>query len=113
MAIPAWVEGFPGAITVCDKAGIILYMNDAAALTFVKDGGRDLIGQNVLDCHPEPSRTMLADLLATEGSHTYTTEKAGKKKLISQVPWYDAGEYAGMVEVSLPLPAEMPHFVRD
>lgn len=113
MDIPAWVEGFSGAVTVCDTTGIIVYLNDAAARNFAKDGGRDLIGQNVLDCHPEPSRTMLADMLASEGTHAYTIEKAGQKTLISQTPWYAEGEYRGIVEVSLPLPAGMPHFVRD
>jgi PAS domain-containing protein len=48
--LPDWIEKFPGAITVCDTKGIILYMNDTAAEQFAKDGGRDLIGQNVLDC---------------------------------------------------------------
>jgi hypothetical protein len=42
-----------------------------------------------------------------------TIEKAGKKKLIYQTPWHTEGEYRGFVELSLELPAEMPHFVRQ
>ena len=112
MKLPGWIEGFPGAVTICDTEGIILYMNDAAAVNFAKDGGQALVGQNLLDCHPEPSRTMLADMLATEQAHVYTIEKKGNQKLIYQTPWYEDGEYRGFMELGLPLPADMPHFVR-
>jgi PAS domain-containing protein len=47
-----WAREFPGAITVCDRDGRILDMNDKAARTFQKEGGFGLIGKNVLDCHP-------------------------------------------------------------
>jgi len=43
----------------------------------------------------------------------YTLEKDGIKKLIYQAPWYEGGEYAGVVELSVEIPFEMPHFVRD
>jgi transcriptional regulator with PAS, ATPase and Fis domain len=112
MILPGWIEGFPGAITVCDPQGIILYMNDTAAQNFVKDGGRALIGQDVLACHPEPSRTLLAGMLTTQQPHVYTIEKNGVKKLVYQTPWYEAGSYRGFVEVLISLPADMPHFVR-
>ena len=36
----------------------------------------------------------------------------GIKKLIYQSPWYDNGVYAGFVELSLPVPHAMPHFIR-
>ena len=60
-----WVQRFPGAITVCDRDGVILAMNGRAEEVFAADGGRELVGRNVLDCHPEPSRTKLAELLAS------------------------------------------------
>jgi transcriptional regulator with PAS, ATPase and Fis domain len=107
-----WFQGFPGAITVCDRAGIILEMNDRAAQSFAAEGGAGLIGSNVLDCHPEPSRTKLAHLLATGNANVYTIEKHGVKKLIYQTPWYRDGGYAGIVELALEIPAAMPHFVR-
>jgi transcriptional regulator with PAS, ATPase and Fis domain len=107
-----WVKEFPGAITVCDPDGIILEMNDRSEQVFAADGGRALIGTDVLDCHPEPSRTQLKEMLASGRSNVYTIEKAGKKKLIYQVPWTKDGKYAGFVELGLEIPAEMPHFVR-
>lgn len=109
----AWVAGLPGAVTVCDRHGVILEMNDKAAATFEADGGRALIGSNLLDCHPEPSRSLVADLLAHPRVNAYTIEKRGVRKLIYQAPWYEGGTFAGIVELSLEIPATMPHFVRQ
>ena len=103
-----WVAEFSGAITVCDKQGIIVYMNKKSEQGF----GGNLVGQNVLDCHPEPARAKLAKLLETKAANTYTIEKSGVKKLIHQAPWFNNGEYAGFVELSIEIPFEMPHFVR-
>jgi transcriptional regulator with PAS, ATPase and Fis domain len=108
----AWVKEFAGAVTVCDREGIILEMNDRAAATFHSDGGRALIGTNALDCHPEPARSKMKHLLETEQANVYTIEKNGIKKIIYQAPWYNGGEFGGLVELSLVIPAEMPHFIR-
>jgi hypothetical protein len=108
-----WASEFPAAITVCNTEGIILEMNDKACSTFESDGGAALIGTNLLDCHPEPSRTKVAELLRSGASNIYTIEKGGIKKLIYQSPWYNNGHYAGLVELSLPIPDHMPHFNRD
>lgn len=107
-----WIREFPAAVTVCDREGIILAMNERASVTFAADGGAALIGTNVLACHPEPSRTKLAGMLAAGQANIYTIEKAGQRKLIYQSPWYERGEYRGFVELSLPIPAVMPHFKR-
>ncbi len=109
----AWVKQFVGAVTVVDKGGIILDMNDRAARGYEAEGGRALIGRNILDCHPEPARTKVEQLLREQRANIYTIEKRGVRKLIHQSPWYKDGQYAGLVELSLELPAEMPHFVRD
>lgn len=108
-----WVREFPAAVTVCDTQGRILEMNDRAVATFEKDGGAKLIGTNVLDCHPEPSRAMLKGMLESGRTNVYTIQKQGKKKLIYQSPWYEDGRYAGFVEISVEIPWEMPHFNRD
>jgi transcriptional regulator with PAS, ATPase and Fis domain len=111
--IPDWTKEFPGAITVCDSAGRIIAMNDRSAETFAADGGAGLIGTNVLDCHPEASRMKLRAMLESGRANVYTIEKRGKKKLIFQAPWFQDGKPAGLVELSLELPADMPHFNRD
>jgi len=108
----SWIREFPAAITVCDAGGILIEMNDRAAQAFQADGGRARLGQSMLDCHPEPARRKTEHLLATREKNIYTIEKNGVKKLIYQCPWYEGGEYAGFVELSLEIPWEMPHFVR-
>ena len=108
-----WIAEFPGAVTVCDRRGVITEMNDKSAATFQADGGRALVGANLLDCHPEPSRSKVADLLANPRVNAYTIEKRGVRKLIYQAPWFRDGAFEGLVELSLEIPAAMPHFVRE
>ena len=108
-----WLRSFPGSVVVCGKDGIILEMNPRAVETFKEDGGSALIGTNLLDCHPEPARTRVKEMLEARKPNYYTIEKRGIKKLIYQVPWFDdRNGYAGFVELSLPIPSEMPHFIR-
>ena len=87
-------------------------MNDRAAQGFESDGGRELIGKNMLDCHPEPARSKLIELLKNHQKNVYTIEKRGTWKLVYQTPWFQDGSYAGLVELVLEIPAEMPHFIR-
>lgn len=105
-----WVESFPGTIEVCDRDGVLLEMNDRAA---EQEGGRALIGTNILDCHPEPARRKLEALLESGQANVYTIQKKGKKKLVYQAPWYRGGQYAGFVELVFEIPETMPHFNRD
>jgi transcriptional regulator with PAS, ATPase and Fis domain len=107
-----WVKEFSGSITVCDPDGIVLEMNDKSRQAYQADGGEKLIGTNMLDCHPEPARAKLQQLLDTQTANVYTIEKNGVKKLIYQTPWYRDGRYAGFVELALEIPAQMPHFIR-
>ena len=104
-----WAHELPAAVTVCDRNGTILEMNDKARSTF----SGDFVGRNVLDCHPEPARGKLAELLATGKGNIYTIEKNGRRKLIYQSPWYRDGQFAGLLEISFELPASLPHFRRD
>jgi PAS domain S-box-containing protein len=108
-----WVKSFPGAITVCDTQGIILEMNQAACEVFRQDGGEKLVGTNLFECHTEKARPKLEELMAKQQANVYTIEKHGKKKLIYQTPWYQDGKYAGFIELSLVIPEQMPHFIRD
>jgi transcriptional regulator with PAS, ATPase and Fis domain len=113
MTTHAWVDEFPAAITVSDEKGTILEMNARAVKTFEKDGGKTLIGTNVLDCHPEPARSKLGAIMADRKTNAYTIEKAGLKKFVYQAPWYRDGQFAGVVEISVEVPFDLPHFVRD
>jgi hypothetical protein len=111
--IPAMAKELPFAITVCDTKAIILYMNDRSISTFQKYGGADIIGTSLFLYHHGPSAIKLKELLDTESKNAYTIEKAGIKKLIYQSPWYREGKFAGLIELSLEITMEMPHFVRQ
>ncbi len=105
-----WAEELNCAVTVCDRDGVLLYMNSRARETFAKYG--DLIGQNLMPCHNEASQAKIRHMLATGESNAYTISKNGQRKMIYQTPWRHDGEIAGMVEISMVIPDEMPHYIR-
>ena len=78
-----WSDELPFvAITICDKEGKIIDMNRRSIATYEKDGGKALIGKQLMDCHPERAKKIIAQLIA------------------------------GLVEMSVVLPETMPHYVR-
>jgi hypothetical protein len=113
MGAHEWIQEFSGAVTVCDPEGTILEMNDEADRSFRKWGGKKLLGSNLFDCHPEPARSKLKQLMEERQKNVYTIEKKGIKKLVYQAPWYMNGQYQGFVEVVIELPSSMAHFIRD
>ncbi len=108
-----FINGISAAVTICDKQGVIVYMNERSQEVFKNDGGKLLIGQSLFDCHPEPALTKLKELLASGGTNVYTIEKNGKKKIIYQSPWYEHNAVGGLIEMSFELPDVMEHFVRQ
>lgn len=108
-----WGEGLPVAITVTDAEGKILEMNQRSRETFAKEGGGALIGSSVFGCHPEPALTKTLELFQKMTPNHYTIRKHGQRKIIHQIPWTEEGRFAGFVEISIPIPDELPHFDRD
>lgn len=102
-----WPDELTCALTVCDTEGVILYQNRRS----VEVNG-DVHGRSMLPCHNERSRGIITRLLAEGGVNAYTIEKRGIRKLIYQLPWRVEGEIRGLVEFSLELPDELPHYVR-
>jgi len=113
LQIPLMAKELPFAITVCDTEAIILYMNDRSINTFHKYGGADIIGTSLFLYHHGPSALKLRELLDTQTKNAYTIEKKGISKMIYQSPWFKDGEFAGLIELSLEIPMEMAHFVRE
>ncbi len=107
-----WVKELPAEVMVCNTDGTVLEMNAEAESLFAEDGGRGLLGSNVLDCHPEPSRSKLAGMLEKQLSNAYHETEDGEKRFFFQSPWYRDGKYSGFVEISFTVPEEIPHFVR-
>ncbi len=108
-----WTNQVAIAVTVTDADGIITEMNSASSATFASDGGANLIGSDVLACHPEPSRTKLASMYKARRPNHYTIRKDGQKKIIHQLPLVKEGLFHGYVEISIPIPDDLPHFDRD
>jgi PAS domain S-box-containing protein len=112
MTTDNWINHVAIAITVTDANGIITEMNPASIATFAVDGG-ELIGSDVLACHPEPSRTRLASMYKSQQANHYTISKKGQKKIIHQIPLFKERVFQGYVEISIPIPDHLPHFDRD
>ena len=72
-----------------------------------------MIGKNLFDCHSPDSVYKIKELLLENKTNVYTIEKNGKKKLIYQSPWSENGEINGLVEFSIEIPPDMPHFIRS
>lgn len=98
------------AVTICDKNAVVLYMNDKAKKTFERFG--DVIGKSLFNCHKPESAEKIRHMLATGSSNAYTIQKGDVKKIIYQTPWEKDGEVAGLIEISIELPENLPHFVR-
>lgn len=107
---PQWAEGLNCAVTICDREGMILYMNRKAKETFASHG--DLIGKNLFDCHSPESAEKIRHMLDTGESNAYTISKQGMRKMIYQTPWRKDDAIAGMVEISMVIPETMPHYIR-
>jgi transcriptional regulator with PAS, ATPase and Fis domain len=109
----SWVEGLPAAVTVTEADGTIVEMNPKSCETFAKDGGEELIGRSVFDCHHGEALSKTQRLYKDRKPNHYTIEKNGQKKIIHQLPWFQSGKFAGYVEISIPVPNELPHFDRN
>ena len=106
-----WAEGMACAVTAADAEGVIRYMNRRARETYRKHG--DLIGRSLFDCHGERAAGIIRRLLAEGGTNAYTIEKEGVRKMIYQTAVTGAdGRVTGIVEVSIVIPEELPHYVR-
>lgn len=113
MACVDWIEEFGARIMVCDRDGVVVQANARAKEAYARDAGGELVGSNALDCHPSAARAKLEGLLAAGGTNVYTIEKRGVRKLVYQAPWRENGELRGLVELSLEIPWDLPHFKRD
>ena len=57
------LEADRAAIVICDLDHKIIYMNPAAMNRYEKWGGKNLMGQSLLNCHNDKSREMIIKVL--------------------------------------------------
>jgi transcriptional regulator with PAS, ATPase and Fis domain len=104
-----WFEQLPCSVMVCDKKYKVLYMNDKAADDHADDGGRALVGTDLMVCHPPDAQMKLREVLVSGRPNVYTTEKRRKKKLVYQCQWKKKGRVGGVVQLVIELPKNMPN----
>ncbi|WP_300107956.1 PAS sensor protein [uncultured Alistipes sp.] len=103
-----WAEDTNCAITACDTEGVVIFMNKQSILV-----NGDMRGKNMLPCHNERSRGIIDRLIKEGGTNAYTIDKKGVRKMIYQTAWrHEDGSVGGLLEISMPIPAEMPHYIR-
>ncbi|HJA99379.1 MAG TPA: PAS sensor protein [Candidatus Alistipes avicola] len=103
-----WAEDTNCAITACDTEGVVIFMNKQSILV-----NGDMRGKNMLPCHNERSRGIIDRLIKEGGTNAYTIDKKGVRKMIYQTAWrHEDGTVGGLLEISMPIPAEMPHYIR-
>lgn len=99
-------------VSISDSEGSIIYLNESAAKdTFSKEGGYELIGTNLLDCHPEPSKTRLAEMMRTHKTQTILKGEGESKRLIHQTPIYNEGKFAGYIELIIPIASPLKNLL--
>lgn len=108
----AWFESLPCAITVCDRSYKIVYMNEKSADSEKESGGKELIGKNLMDCHPPKAQAKLREVMASGSPHVYAVKKSGVRKLVYQSQWKRNGRVAGLVEIRIELPKKLTTLVR-
>ncbi len=111
IALPDWAKETNCAITVTDAEGKIIYMNDKSLEVNAKYGNP--VGHNLSEYHNERAMGIIRQLLDTGGINAYTIQKGEVKKLIYQTAWFESGKVAGLIEISIPLPSDLPHYVRS
>lgn len=104
---PSWADETDCAITLCDTDGTVCYQNNRSVAV-----NGDVRGRSLLPCHNDRSREIIRRLLETGGRNVYTIQKNGVRKLIYQAVWRDEGRIGGLVEFSMEIPEEMPHYIR-
>lgn len=109
-ALLDWAEGIEAAVTICDADARIIYQNARSRETFKRYG--NVVGHDLLAYHPPRAQQMIRHMLATGETNAYTISKNGARKLIYQTPWRRDGAVAGLVEISIVLPPDMPHYER-
>ncbi|PID90440.1 MAG: hypothetical protein CSA97_02870 [Bacteroidetes bacterium] len=105
------LDGIDIAVTITDLEGRIVYLNPRSAEVNAGGDASKLLGEQVRDCHSARSNAIIERLMAGE-TNVYTISKKGQRKLIYQSPWRVGGEVKGLIEFSIVIPEDMPHYDR-
>lgn len=112
MDLETILNGLDIAITITDRDGNFIFVNDKSGEINAKGHPQSLMGKQVRECHNERSKAIIEQLFKG-AKNVYTITKKGQRKLIYQTPWRVNGEVMGLVELSMVIPDSMPHYNRD
>ena len=104
-----YFKAVPFSVTICDRDGIVVYMNDASKQEYADDGGGALIGKSLVNCHPEPARSKLVALLENPVENSYIFRNGPRPLFIYDVPWIEEGIALGIIELLIPLEVISKH----
>ena len=97
--------GLRAAVTIADQDFEISFMNDRAAAFYAEDGGAELIGKNLLDCHGEKHKVVIRAAYARYRAGDLTpTRYHGEKddgtlESIVHIPLMVEGQFRGIAEL--------------
>jgi PAS domain-containing protein len=100
----ALFDGLRAAVTIADQDFTIIFMNDRATVFYAEDGGAELIGKNLLDCHSAELADVIRDAYARyrAGDLTptryYHQEEGDAPESIVHIPLIVEGEFRGIAE---------------
>lgn len=102
-----WADDTNCAVTVCDTEGVVIYQNKQS----ISVNG-EYCGKSMLPCHNERSKGIIARILE-KATRMPTPSRKRDPQMIYQTAWRrEDGTVGGIIELSMPIPAEMPHYVR-
>jgi transcriptional regulator with PAS, ATPase and Fis domain len=107
-----WAKEIDATLIVSNEEGIIIEMNDKAKNVFAEDTDK-LIGSKLLNCHPAWARPKVEKLMQEKKPSCYTTETKKGNNFVYHSPWFESGEYKGLVEMVIPIPKDLPNIIRN
>ncbi len=101
----ALFDGLRAGVTIADQNFQISFMNDRAAVFYAEDGGVELIGKNLLDCHRDEHKSVIRAAYARyrAGDLTPTRyhaqKEGGAPESIVHIPLIVEGQFRGIAEL--------------
>ena len=98
-------DGLRASVTIADQDFRIRFMNDRSIAFYAEDGGAELVGKNLLDCHNAEQGTVIRDAYARyrAGDFTPTRYRAQKEdgapESIVHIPLMVEGQFRGIAEL--------------
>ena len=103
-----WADDTNCAVTVCDTEGVVIYQNKQS----ISVNG-SIAAKACSPCHNERSKGIIARILEKGDTNALHHREKRDPQNDLQTAWRrEDGTVGGIIELSMPIPAEMPHYVR-